>query len=386
MPLRKIKFSPSHAERWMNCPGALNLCATLPEPPSSKYAMEGTAAHELAAVCLKKNENAAEWVGEPIEVDDAIFTVTKEMAENVQVYLDAVRADMEREGIELKDLAIEKKFSLVCMPEIKGTNDASFSSYFGKLFVYDYKHGAGTYVEATDNPQLAIYALGAWEENGGINEEIEMCIIQPRFKNADVAPVRKWSLTKKDLFVYRERVSAAVVNASKMDAPLKAGDWCGKTFCPAFGVCPAVRKDIVNAVDPKIEINFPDPAKLAPLHIARILELSGHISDWARAVQAHAEKLATETGVKIPGYKLVKKMGRRAWKDPLTVENEFEHEFGEAIYTKELKSPAQLEKIVGKDRVNPLTIVPENGVQLVPESAKGEPVIANPGQVFNVLE
>ena len=42
------KLSPSAASRWLNCPGSVALCATLPTPPSTYYADEGTAAHALA--------------------------------------------------------------------------------------------------------------------------------------------------------------------------------------------------------------------------------------------------------------------------------------------------------------------------------------------------
>jgi len=108
------------------------------------------------------------------------------------------------------------------------------------------------------------------------------------------------------------------------------------------------------------------------------------IAEWAKAVHVYATTQATEFGVKIPGYKLIQKTGRRAWTDEMVVENEFEHEFGDVIYDKKLKSPAQLEKIVGKDRVKELVSIPEKGLELVPDSAKGEPV-QGAGAVFEVI-
>ena len=383
----KLKFSPSHSERWMNCPGALALCATIPTPASSKHAMEGTAAHELGALCLEQNEDACQWIGETIEVEDKMFKVTEEMADAVQVYLDAVRGDLEENGLDYKELAIEKQFQLEAIPAVKGTNDSSFSSPLGKLYVYDYKHGQGTYVEVEENPQLMIYAIGAMQKAGWVNEEVEIVIAQPRYRDEEVAPVRRWVVTKLELCAFIAKLKNAIAECQKKDAKLCPGTWCAKSFCPAQGICPALRDKAVAVVDNSVTtLNFPDPAKLSPEEIAKVLEASGMISSWAKEVHAYAKRQAEELGVQIPGHKLVAKKGRRAWTDEVAVENEFEHEFGDDIYDKKLKSPAKLEKVVGKDRVKELVSIPNRGVELVPESAKGEAVVASAGQVFNVIK
>lgn len=367
----KLKFSPSSSKRWMNCPGALRLCLQFPKQESSKFAMEGTAAHELAANCLLKNQDAQEWVGEPIEVEDAdcsvIFVVTEEMAENVQVYLDAVRKDLADEGVN--ELAVEKKFSIKGLP-VEGTNDASFSSPLGDLYVYDLKFGKGMYVEVEDNSQLKIYALGAWEEAGRVNDVIHIVIVQPRYEQAD--PVRVQTLTREELIDFKAELELAVVACTAPKAGLCSGEWC--KWCPAFGLCPEVSRKAVAVAMPELDITFPEPSQMTPENISKVMELSGLISDWAKAVHGYAEKTAIDTGAVYPGYKLIQKKGRRAWIDEVAVENEFEHEFGEVIYDKKVKSPAQLQKIVGKDRVDVLTEVPDRGVSLVSESAKGEPV------------
>ena len=41
-------LSPSSAHRWLTCSASVELCATLPKPESSRFAEEGTAAHEAA--------------------------------------------------------------------------------------------------------------------------------------------------------------------------------------------------------------------------------------------------------------------------------------------------------------------------------------------------
>lgn len=375
----KLKFSPSASKRWMNCPGSLRLGLQFPEQASSKYAMEGTAAHELAANCLKMKQDAHEWVGEPIEVEDKIFVVTEEMAEAVQVYLDAIRKDMADEGVPHSELKVETKFKLKGLP-VEGTNDASFSSPLGKLYVYDYKHGQGMYVEVQENSQLKIYDIGAWEAAGCVNDETRITIVQPRFEGAE--PVRSQDLTSEELIAFKKELAAAVKECQKPKADLYAGDWC--KWCVAFGLCPAVSEKAVAIAMPDTDIKFPPVDQMTPEYIVKVIELSELVSDWAKAVRAHAEKDAIDMGTTYPGFKLIQKKGRRAWVDEVAVENEFEHEYGEVIYDKKVKSPAQLEKIVGKDRVGNLTAIPNRGIALVPESAKGEPVGGN--TVFEKLD
>jgi hypothetical protein len=50
-----------------------------------------------------------------------------------------------------------------------------------------------------------------------------------------------------------------------------------------------------------------------------------------------------------------------------------------------LKSPAKLEKIVGKEDIAGYVEIPDNGVQLVPVSAKGEAIQAS-AAVFKQIE
>ena len=373
----KLKFSPSGSKRWMNCPGALRLCLQFPKQESSKFAMEGTAAHELASNCLTSNQDAHEWVGEPIEVEGTIFPVTEEMAENVQVYLDAVKKDMSDEGVN--ELSVEKKFSIKGLP-VAGTNDASFSAPLGDLYVYDLKYGKGMYVEVLDNTQLKIYALGAWEEAGCVNDVIHIIIVQPRYAQAD--PIRRQTLTREELIDFKAELELAVKACKNPKAKCYPGEWC--KWCPAFGLCPAVSEKAVAVAMPALDITFPEPSQMTPENISKVMELSGLISEWAKAVHGYAEKTAKDTGVVYPGYKLIQKKGRRAWIDEIAVENEFEHEFGEVIFDKKVKSPAQLQKIVGKERVDQLTAIPDRGIALVSESAKGEPVGGN--AVFNAIE
>ena len=54
MPSKHAKLSASSAFRWINCPGSVVLADQLPAPGSSAYADEGTLAHALAELKLRK--------------------------------------------------------------------------------------------------------------------------------------------------------------------------------------------------------------------------------------------------------------------------------------------------------------------------------------------
>jgi len=374
------KISPSEADRWMNCPGSLILEEKCPPQERSEYAAEGTAAHEVAAKCLKQNSNAEEWRGEIVEVDGFNFKVNDEMIESVQEYLDTVRKDMEEDGIPISMLMVEQRFELFAISNsMYGTSDAAYTSPFGRLRVYDLKYGRGTYVEVEANPQLLIYALGAWHSSSRQSEEIEIVIVQPRYPGED--HVRRAVYTRKQLLKFEKDLDKAVMTVHSGSKELKSGSWC--KFCPAMAICDAKTTEVFSVI-PKGP-TLPEAAALTVDQIVKVLSLSEVIADWAASVHAHAESLA-KAGVTIPGYKLVQKKGNRRWIDEIAVETAFETMYGEEIYEKKLKSPSKLEKVVGKDEIKDYVEIPDNGTQLVPESAKGEAIQANAGNVFEALK
>jgi hypothetical protein len=84
----------------MACPGSVRLSAGIPGR-SSRYADEGTAAHQLAERCLTNGiMAAADCIGEVERVRGTDWPVTEEMAEAVQVSLDTVRGAFEHDTDE----------------------------------------------------------------------------------------------------------------------------------------------------------------------------------------------------------------------------------------------------------------------------------------------
>jgi hypothetical protein len=166
------RLSPSASKIWMSCPGQPKLAEGV-ENRSSVFAEEGTAAHEVGAAALVQNLDAASFIGRKTSNG---WVVTAEMAEAVQVYLDAVRAEIQ-DGDEW-DVEQRLKYS----DDLWGTADfVRYRPSTGELLVCDYKHGKGVLVEAENNPQALIYGLMKAKAlgNRGISK-IKLMIVQPR--------------------------------------------------------------------------------------------------------------------------------------------------------------------------------------------------------------
>ena len=375
----------SSAHRWLSCPGSVRLCRGMPKD-SSKYAMEGTAAHQLAERCLRQGVPAAEFIDQAITVDGTPFTVDEEMAEGVQVYLDAIQADRRPGDV----MVVEERFDISSFyPGMFGTNDCSlYRPDTGELIVFDLKFGRGVAVSVDANPQLLYYGLGAATAVPGRKlTSVELVVVQPRCQHQD-GPVRRWRTDALTLLEWSaDLVDAAQATASP-DAPLRAGHHC--KFCPAAPVCPALQAHVLTVAQAEFAPNENDedtitvksPEKLSPAELAVVLREAQVIEDWLNSVRAYAHCEA-EAGRTPPGFKLVNKQGRRVWMDPaealdflrsLHIDDESIHE------PRKIRSPAQIEVVLGKLKMDKKSIVPlvvsrSSGTTLVHES-NARPAVA----------
>lgn len=372
------KLGASSAHRWMACPGSVRLGAGL-EPVSSFYAAEGSAAHELAAGCLENGTDSThEYSPTHWEHDGHKGEVTDEMREAVQVYLDTVRGDSIENG-ESPYRLIEQKFHLKELhPDLFGTADCVQVWPAAKLMrVYDYKHGAGVAVDVDANPQLLYYALGALLSYKKPVTDVELVVVQPRCDHSD-GRVRRWRLKAVDLLDFEADLLAAVKRTEAPDAPLVLGEHCH--WCPAAAVCPEAKRRAQEAA----KMDF-KPEAYDPQALADTLKILPAIEGWAKTVREFAYGEA-QRGRCPPGFKLVDKRPIRKWKvedAPLAAELTKIGLTESDIYApREAKSPAQIEKVIGKGKknadklavVDSLCAAVSSGTKLVPESEPGEPV------------
>lgn len=371
------KLGASSAHRWMACPGSVRLSVGL-ESRSSIYAAEGSAAHALAAKCLE-NGNDAGVYGGTWEHDGHTGEITEAMTDAVQVYLDAVREDSIEAG-ESPYRLVEHKFHLKDVhPDLYGTADCvQVWPTLRLMRVYDYKHGAGVAVDVDANPQLLYYALGALLSYKKPVSEVELVVVQPRCDHPD-GRVRRWRIKAVDLLAFEADLLDAAKRTEAPDAPLVLGEHCH--WCPAAAICPEAKRRAQEAALMEFSNDVPyDPAALA-----ETLKLLPAIEGWAKTVREFAYGEA-QHGRTPPGFKLVDKRPTRKWKvDDGVVETELS-KIGlgkDDIYApREVKSPAQIEKVIGKGKKNAdklevvgtLCTLVSSGTKLVPESEPGEPV------------
>lgn len=345
------KLGASNAARWFACPGSVKACADIPNV-DSVYAAEGTAAHELASNCL-----IVEDLWEPIRAENCIgqtyngFEVTEEMAEAVQVYLDAIAKDRQ-DGDELM---VEQRFDLSHVyPGCFGTNDALlYRESEGLLIVYDYKHGRGVPVEVEGNKQLLYYALGACtgKHNRRV-EQVELVIVQPRCPHPN-GPVRRWRFDAVDLLDFEAELRAAARRTEDSDER-HAGSHC--KFCPAAPTCEALRNHALEAAKAEFtdagDVVLSQPQSFSGEGLAKLLPQVDLIEDWCRRVREFAHHEA-EAGRVPPGFKLVASRPSRKFKDDsaaLAWLREYGLDDSDIYAEPKMKTVPQMEKVLGKSK------------------------------------
>jgi len=308
------RLSPSSAPRWMACPGSVLFCDHLPEPPTSSYAAEGTRAHALLEACIKEKRYPHNHEGDDAEMRDCVGLAFE--------YVEpALRAGFPVEA--------ERRVPMIYGEGQFGTVDVTVVWPGGQLEIIDFKYGAGVFVPAKANWQLAGYMTAVVGLSPGVSfESINGTIIQPRSGND---PIRSWQLSQGELATHAVALQFAaefVFGLDKVEATKVLRDHLHPgeeqcRWCAASVVCPARRDAALNALQLdyagvsgfagiEAKKDFPVPAKLTPAQLAEILAVKGLITSWLKGVEAEALSEARR-GVMIPGWKLVEAEARRAW-------------------------------------------------------------------------
>jgi hypothetical protein len=337
------------------------------------------------------------------------------MAETAQIYLDYVRERLTAYRKETNDDAaifIEQKFSLKALNppfDAGGTGDAVI--WFTKqrlIEIVDLKGGRGVVVEALNNPQMRTYALGALLMLPGLDvHKVMTTIVQPRAPHKD-GRIRSETFHAADLIEWTTDLMRAMHNAAEAkyefavqglvprwtDIYLTVGDHC--RFCPAAGMCPKLKQHVLDAAkvwyteldEPRISNA---PSEMDPAQLAKTLDTLDLLQEWMNAVRAYAQTQA-ENGVAIPGYQLVEKIGNRAWIGDEAVTRKALLALGLKPFDLDvikLKSPAQIEKVLGshrKDAIVPLVERPVRGTNLVASDRTSRSAVkAKVEQFFQII-
>lgn len=304
-------LAPSGAERWFNCTASVPLIEK-EQPPnrSSADAEEGTAAHELLEACLKKQKAPTHksWLGKVFNK----WPVTQEMAEAVQVAYDFA-LELELDGWTIYS---EQKNPIACTGEGGTTDIAAVKK--NRLKIADYKHGKGVIVDAAENMQMRLYALGMIDKLKirDTVEEVELIIIQPR---AQQAPVR-WMDTVADLFKFEKQVAKKredISNGVVSFVPTEKGcRWCPvRMKCKAFmqAGAEAAKMDFAGIVDGDHK-----PFKMLSNEELNAAALNmSFIKTWIKTLNEAI--FAAASAGKLEDFKVVLGSADRRWKDESAV-------------------------------------------------------------------
>ena len=359
MPSRHALLGPSSAHIWAVCTPAARLAEKFPDE-TSVYAEEGTRAHALAENKLKA------MLGMPLEVLD--FEPDDEMKECTEEYKDFVEEEFNAAKAKTPDakLFIEQELDLSeYVPESFGTSDAVIISD-DTLEVVDFKYGKGVAVNPIGNPQLRLYALGAYAALGCVYDfdKIKTTVFQPRIHNigSEVMPLPEL-LSWADTYL-KPRAELAF----KGEGDFVVGEHC--RFCKAGNMCRARAKAAFEVIEKSEEGKLLSDDEIAPM-LAK-LDVA---ENWIASIREYAKEKAI-TGYKWPGYKLVEGRSIRKITDPIAAASALEKAgySREDYVTEKLKGITDLERLVGKkdfERVlGKFVVKPQGKPTLVSEEDK----------------
>lgn len=373
---------PSSSARRIVCPGSYPLEAALPDT-SSEASDDGTAMHEVASWCLTLEDrpDAAAFTGRLINVagpgEKRMVEFAEDMAGLVQPYVDDIRRRAAAPGAELY---VEERVSFsryLGVDDAYGTLDARIVlPEQRELQVHDFKSGFH-FVDVKRNPQLMLYALGAYDLAALVHEidTITLFIHQPRLHDEPSS----WSCTVTELMAFAEEAKRAAHackaamhcvegsgtdNARFAEEYLRPGDEQCR-FCKAKPTCPALRSQVATAVACADDFEVLDPvadpattqasvqAAVSALPVldgamlGRLMGVTDLVELWSKAVRAEVERRLL-AGQGVDGFKLVQgKKGPRKWTDPAAAE-EMLKTFRlkvEDMYELKVISPTKAEKL-----------------------------------------
>lgn len=364
-PAKHAVLSASSSHRWLSCTPSARLEQEF-EDHSSEAAEEGTAAHALAEHKLRKALKMRSK--KPISQYDC-----DEMDGYTDDYVAFVLEQFEQAKQFCHDpkILIEQRLDFSCyVPDGLGTGDCLIVSD-KLLHIIDFKYGQGVLVEAEENPQMMLYALGALRLFDHLYdiEEVSMSIFQPRREN-----VSTWTISVADLMNWVEATLKPKAElAYKGDGEYIPGAWC--TFCKAAVKCRA-------RAEAKLQLakyEFAMPPLLTDGEIEDILSRLDDLTKWANEIMAYAQDAAINHGKQWHGFKLVESRTNRKYADEEAVITAAGAAGYTDIFKKCLIPITEMERLMGKktfkEVLGGLVIKPQGKPTLVPASDKRPAII-----------
>lgn len=369
-------LSASGSHRWLNCLPSARLELEF-ENNESNAAAEGTAAHALCEHKLKKALHMRSK--RPVSVYNS-----DEMEEHSDAYVEFVMEQFELAKQSCTDplILIEQRLDFSCyVPQGFGTGDCIIIGD-KKLHIIDFKYGMGVLVDAVDNPQMKLYALGALEIYDSLYdiEEVSMTIFQPRREN-----VSTWTIPVKELKDWAENeLKPKAKKAYEGEGDYLPGEWC--TFCRAAVKCRARAEEKLKLA----QMEFKLPPLLTDSEIEEVLSKLSDLTKWANEIIAYATDAAVNHGKEWHGFKVVEGRSVRKYKDEGAVAEAAKANGYKDIYRQSLITLTEMQKLMGKKKfeqiLGGLIHKPPGKPTLVPLSDKRPAMnISNVKNEFNEI-
>lgn len=357
-------LSASSSHRWLSCTPSARLEQEF-EDRETEAAAEGTAAHALCehklrrALKMQSRRPVSQYDCEEMETctDGYVQFVLETLAEAKRHCANPI-------------VSIEQRLDFSCyVPEGFGTGDCVIIADH-TLHIIDFKYGQGVLVEAENNPQMMLYALGALRAYDALYDvgEVAMTIYQPRREN-----ISTWTITVDALKAWAKEVltpRARLAFEGKGD--YCPGAWC--VFCRAAVKCRARAEEKLALA----QYEFAQPPILSDSEIEDILGRLDDLTRWAEEIRAYAQDAAVNHGKQWRGYKVVEGRSIRKYTDEAAVIEAANAAGYHDIFRRTLLPITEMEKLMGRQKfakiLGGLVVKPAGKPTLVPISDKRPPI------------
>lgn len=384
--------SPSTLSRTQACPSWIAFGKDIPEPEESEHALEGTEFHEYMEQCAPayldgNDKRVALLLKECTEYEG--------MEEYVWDSLKKLKNLWERFREKHSGCKCHFELSVKLNEDCFGTSDVVFVGKNVKtqkmsILTIDWKYGLGVYVKAQENLQGIAYLLATARTLDIPFEDIGIgMIIIAQVRLNDDWEQENFIVKGPDFAVREEAILGIVANAKRIyngglpiESNLHAGDHC--RFCKCQAVCPTRKAATVDALTSTAtellvseDLPLEDQVKRLTLQEQiNIFLKKSHIEDFLKAVASNLHN-AFESGVSAPELKLIRTNGRRKWSDqqePEDIARELEELGVVDPWQKKLKGLTEIEREIGKNKIDNLVEQGEGKIELVLASDKRQAI------------
>ena len=354
-------LSASSSHRWLNCPPSARLCEGY-DDKGSNFAAEGSDAHSLCEYKLRKALRME--AKDPTEDLTWYDAEMEEAASGYAAFVMELVAEAKKTCSDPVVLIEQRLDYSKYVQSGFGTGDCVLIAD-GTLHIVDFKYGRGVLVEAEDNPQMKLYALGALEIFDCLYdiETVSMTIYQPRRAN-----VSTFTLTRQELLDWAETVLVPTAElAYAGDGEYHCGEWC--QFCKAKADC----RERARANMELARYEFRQPPLLTDEEVEEILGKLDSLMDWASDIKDYALQAAI-SGKHWSGYKLVEGRANRRYTDENAVVAAVKAAGYDPYDEPKLLGVTAMTTLLGRKQFNDilggLITKPQGKPTLVPESDK----------------